>query len=199
MTGPAARSRHFSNREHAALVELAASIYGKDLSRLSHVEARACLEVTKIMTLAVDNSWPVDRIAVNAEITQLASESDREGAAAIRAKLKALQAEYAAKVQALLEALKVFGDDENKPDDDDLAISGALALHRKPAHVAAEWALRQIGEPAKVADIIDLLIENNYSPKSDKKRMTNTVFVALQRKDKFSLQPDSTWALTEWE
>lgn len=182
----------------SSLRRRANDVYCRPLSKLTDSELAACLSIEEMLTTVVDKSTEAYRIAVKLEIDSVASKSDCDALAALRAKRRALVKEYAAKVQALIDAEKVFGGDEVE-DDDKSRASALLRLHGQPVHKAAEWSLRELGEPSKVSDIVDHLIKNNYATSSERKTLTNSLFVSMGRKSEFEKQPDSTWALREWE
>lgn len=63
-------------------------------------------------------------------------------------------------------------------------------------HDAAEWAIRDIGRPAKVGEIVDRLHQANYGKELSRRILHNSLHTAMARKtDTFEKVSPGVWGL----
>jgi DNA-directed RNA polymerase delta subunit len=93
---------------------------------------------------------------------------------------------------------EVRGDVEIDPDHNDV-LSMCLELHGKSMQEAAEWVLERTGEPIKVSEIAAMLIRAGHTPETELKKLENSLYITMKRKDEFFQMENGEWGLTEWD
>jgi hypothetical protein len=64
---------------------------------------------------------------------------------------------------------------------------------------ATEWALKEIGNPATVPEIVDVLLAHGFGTDRSRDRLSNAVLIAMKRNAPFKKISRGLWALAEWD
>ena len=68
----------------------------------------------------------------------------------------------------------------------------------KTRHGAAEIILRERGEWMTLPTIVNELQHCGYEPATERRRLSNTIYTAMDRKSDIFIKSGNEWGLTEW-
>ena len=73
------------------------------------------------------------------------------------------------------------------------------ALKHTAKHEAAALVLKHLGRPAKIGEIVDVLVRNDYGTELKRRVLFNCLYTGMTRRNDIFLKQDgAVWALVEW-